>query len=80
MEPSREGAELNGMALSAVIRRFGELPVPDPHEWVGRHRGEILGPAWVRASAGPFSVNDGFSCAHGWMYHVGVPELHEPWV
>jgi hypothetical protein len=52
------------MALSAIMRRFGELPVPDPHEWVGRHRGEIVGPAWVRASAGPSNLINGIT---GWV-------------
>ena len=62
--PSRQGTELNGMSLGAIIGRFAELPVPDPHDWVGSYRGEIVGPAFVRLSAGPSNLMNGIV---GWL-------------
>lgn len=62
--PSKQAQDLNQKSLGEIVSIFRELPIPDPAEWVGPKRGEVVGPIWVRASEGPANVSTG---VRGWI-------------
>lgn len=55
--------EYNRLSLKEFRSLFQSLQVPDPATLSGRWRAEFVGPAWLRASAGPALALSGLA---GW--------------
>ncbi len=58
-----EAAGLNSLQFNQFRSLFAELTIPDPNSILGVYRAEFVGPAWLRASAGPALALSGLG---GW--------------